>query len=289
MRHWLRRLSMAVGALSALGLSAPAMAESGTDERLVVAGGCATEIVYALGAGDRVVAVDSTSAWPPEARDLPRIGYVRALPVEGILSMEPDRLLAVAEAGPSTAIDKLRAAMPVDVLPPLRDPRALPDQVRRVAAHLDLEERGKTLADALEARLAEIPAGVDTDAAPSVLILLAAGGNQLLAGGANSSAHALLDALGLRNAAAGLESFKPMSRESLLQIDADLIVIAETAPGAFDPAAWPALAHTPAGKADRVLVRDAMYLLGFGPRVIDAMQELRAAVVDPNFTAWKRS
>ena len=95
MRHWLRRLSMAVGALSALGLSAPAMAESGTDERLVVAGGCATEIVYALGAGDRVVAVDSTSAWPPEARDLPRIGYVRALPVEGILSMEPDRLLAV--------------------------------------------------------------------------------------------------------------------------------------------------------------------------------------------------
>lgn len=285
MRHWLTRLCLAGGALGALGLSTAATAE----ERLVVAGGCATEIVYALGAGDRVVAVDSTSAWPPEAQDLPRIGYVRALPVEGILSMQPDRLLAVAEAGPSTAIDKLRAAMPVDVLPPLRDPRGLPEQIRRVARHLDLEARGQAIASEIEARLADIPAEISSAAPPKVLVLLAAGGGQLMAGGSNSSAHALLQSLGLRNAAADLESFKPMSRESLLQIDADLIVIAETAPGAFDPEAWPGLAHTTAGKQNRILVRDAMYLLGFGPRVIDAMQELRAAAVDPNFAAWKRS
>lgn len=285
MRHWLIRLCIAGGALSALGLSAAAAAE----ERLVVAGGCATEIVYALGAGDRVVAVDSTSSWPPEAQDLPRIGYVRALPVEGILSMQPDRLLAVAEAGPSTAIDMLRATMPVNVLPPLRDPRALPGQIRRVAEHLDLEERGKTIADELEARFADIPAEVGGKVPPKVLVLLAAGDGQLMAGGSNSSAHALLQSLGLRNAAASLDSFKPMSRESLLQIDADLVVIAETAPGAFDPEAWLGLAHTAAGKQNRILVRDAMYLLGFGPRVIDAMRELRAAAVDPSFAAWKRS
>lgn len=284
MRRLIVQLASAVGALAAL-TAAPA-ATAG--ERLVVAGGCATEIVYALGAGDRVVAVDSTSAWPPQARELPRIGYVRDLPVEGILSLQPDRLLAVAEAGPSSSIERLRKAIDVDVLPPMRDPRALPEHIRRVAQHLGLEQRGNQLAAELESRFAQIPDAVPGKQAPKVLVLLAAGGNQLMAGGAGTSAHALLQSLGLRNAAADLHSFKPIGREALLQSDADLIVIAETAPGAFDAEQWPVLAHSAAGQRQRVLVRDAMYLLGFGPRVVDAMGELRAAAIDPQFTAWKR-
>lgn len=284
MRHWLKRFSLITGALSALALPPTATAE----ERLVVAGGCATEIVYALGAGDRVVAVDSTSAWPPPARELPRVGYVRNLPVEGILSLQPDRLLATAEAGPSSSIDRLRQAIPVDVLPPMHSPRALPEQIRRVAEHLGLETRGNALAAELEARFAQIPDQINEAKPPKVLVLLAAGGNQLLAGGAETSADALLQSLGLRNAAADLHSFKPVSREALLQSDADLIVIAETAPGAFDADQWPVLAHTEAGQRERVLVRDAMYLLGFGPRVVDAMREVRAAAIDPGFTAWKQ-
>ena len=85
-----------------------------------------------------------------------------------------------------------------------------------------------------------------------------------------------------------MDSFKPLSREALLQSEANLIVVAETAPGAFQPENWPALARTPAGRAGRVLVRDSMYLLGFGPRVVEAMAELRAAATNPEFAAWKR-
>lgn len=284
MRGLIARTASGLLALGALANAAAASAE----ERLAVAGGCATEIVFALGAGERIVGVDTTSNWPPEARDLPRFGYLRTLPVEGILALKPDRLLTTAEAGPPSSIERLSKAMPVDVLPVMRTPRELPEQVRRVARQLSLEERGETLAAELEARLASIPTEFADEPAPEVLLLLAPGGERLMAGGAGTSADALLQSLGLRNAARGMDSFKPLSREALLQSEANLIVVAETAPGAFQPENWPALARTPAGRAGRVLVRDSMYLLGFGPRVVEAMAELRAAATNPEFAAWKR-
>lgn len=284
MRGLIARTATGLLALGALATAPAASAE----ERLAVAGGCATEIVFALGAGDRIVGVDTTSNWPPAARDLPRFGYLRTLPVEGILALKPDRLLTTAEAGPQSSIERLSKAMPVDVLPVMHNPRELPEQVRRVAQQLGLEERGETLAAELEARLASIPAEFADEPAPEVLLLLAPGGERLMAGGTGTSADALLQSLGLRNAARGMDSFKPLSREALLQSEADLIVIAETAPGAFRAGDWPALARTPAGRAGRVLVRDSMYRLGFGPRVVEAMAELRAAATNPEFAAWKR-
>ena len=116
MRGLIARTASGLLALGALANAAAASAE----ERLAVAGGCATEIVFALGAGERIVGVDTTSNWPPEARDLPRFGYLRTLPVEGILALKPDRLLTTAEAGPPSSIERLSKAMPVDVLPVMR-------------------------------------------------------------------------------------------------------------------------------------------------------------------------
>ena len=59
------------------------------DGPVVSIGGDVTEIVYALGAGDRVIAVDITSREPKVARDLPQVGYMRQLSAEPILSLSP--------------------------------------------------------------------------------------------------------------------------------------------------------------------------------------------------------
>lgn len=269
-----------------LGLGATTSATAlAADERLVVVGGRATEIVFALGAGDAVVGVDTTSTWPPEVRALPRVGYVRHLPVEGILALRPDRLLAVPEAGPERSLTRLDAAMRVDILPPA-GPREVPQLVRWIAERLDRTEHGETVASQLEARLSSLP--TQHPAPPSVLVLLATGGDTLLAGGAGSVADALLDAVGLRNAVGDVAGFKPLSREALLTLDADLVVIAETAPGAYREEAWPVLRRTPAGQRGRILVRDSMYLLGFGLRVAEALEEILAASTDPDFVAWTR-
>ena len=100
-------------ALAALGLVLPALpglsasrafAQAATD-RIVVAGGVITEVIYALGRQDRIVGVDSTSLFPAEAlRQKANIGYVRALSAEGVLSLKPTLVLLIDGAGPPDAM-----------------------------------------------------------------------------------------------------------------------------------------------------------------------------------------
>ena len=89
-------------------LTAPALAEDA--KRIVTLGGSVTEIAMALGAGDLLVARDSTSTYPSEITTLPDVGYIRGLSPEGVLSVAPDLILAEADAGPPAAVDVLTAA-----------------------------------------------------------------------------------------------------------------------------------------------------------------------------------
>ncbi|TIQ53378.1 MAG: hemin ABC transporter substrate-binding protein, partial [Mesorhizobium sp.] len=69
----------------------PARAAEGTEvftnpSKIAAIGGSITEIVFALGEEDRLVARDSTSRYPEAALKLPDVGYMRQLSPEGVLS-----------------------------------------------------------------------------------------------------------------------------------------------------------------------------------------------------------
>ena len=78
--------------------------------RIVSVGGAITEIIYALGEQDRLVARDVTSNFPAQARELPDVGYIRRLSPEGILSVNPDLIIAQEGAGPPETIELLNEA-----------------------------------------------------------------------------------------------------------------------------------------------------------------------------------
>lgn len=65
-------------------LAALPLFASAATERVISLGGDVTEIVYALNAGQQLVAKDSTSTWPAAAHKLPDVGYLRQLNAEGI-------------------------------------------------------------------------------------------------------------------------------------------------------------------------------------------------------------
>jgi iron complex transport system substrate-binding protein len=75
-------------------LSAAAEALEHDPSRLVAVGGAVTEIVYALGAGEHLVGVDTSSTYPEAATTLPHVGYQRALSAEGVLSLRPSFVLS---------------------------------------------------------------------------------------------------------------------------------------------------------------------------------------------------
>src|SRR5690606_21667121 len=77
-------------------------------QKIVSIGGGVTETLYALGAQDRIVAVDTTSLYPQEALETkPNVGYMRALSAEGVLALSPDLILMDGAAGPPEALELL--------------------------------------------------------------------------------------------------------------------------------------------------------------------------------------
>ncbi|MCH8545023.1 MAG: ABC transporter substrate-binding protein [Alcanivorax sp.] len=270
--------------LAGLLLAAPVHAQ-----RLVVAGGAVTEMVYALGAEDQLVAVDDTSIWPPAARALPKVGYVRELPVEGIVSLRPDKVLVSAdEAGPARTLRQLERVTNVVRIDAANSPDGVLARARQVAQETGRTEEGAALVAELEAAFARINQRLPLTDPPRVLCLLSAGGHGVRLAGAGTKAQALLDSLGLPNAVTNQQGYRPLSSEALIALAPDMIIVAETQPGEFRAEDWPALGMTPAGRDGRILVADSMLLLGFGPRLPDAMTQVLDVVSGQGGVAWSR-
>ena len=273
--------------LASLLLAPPALAQ-----RLVVAGGAVTEMVYALGAQDQLIAVDDTSVWPPAARALPKIGYVRELPVEGIVSLRPDKVLVSAdEAGPARTLRQLERVTTVVPITAANSPEGVLARAQQVAKETGRTEAGAALVAELQAAFARINERLPLAQPPRVLCLLSAGGHGVRLAGQDTKAQALLDSLGLPNAVSDQRGYRPLSSEALLALAPDMVIIAEARAGEFRADDWPALAMTPAGRAGRILVADSMLLLGFGPRLPEAMTQVldvaSGAETEGN-VAWSR-
>ena len=138
-----------------------------------------TEIIYALGLSDRIVAVDSTSYYPEEATSKPNVGYMRRLAAEPILALEPSMVLAIEDAGPPAVLDQIReAGLPVVLIPDLSVARGRARQDRApLPQPLGEEEKGRTLTAHLKVDLEALSTAVARlPVRPRVLFLLSIGG-----------------------------------------------------------------------------------------------------------------
>ncbi len=77
--------------------------------RIITLGSSITETVFALGMGDRVIAVDQSSSYPASVHKLPKVPYVRTLNAEGILSLNPSLIISTVGARPKSVIQQIRS------------------------------------------------------------------------------------------------------------------------------------------------------------------------------------
>ena len=258
----------------------PGVALADGPSRVIAAGGSVAEIVFALGAGDRLIARDTTSSHPPAVQALPDVGYVRALSAENLIAMDPDLILAEHDAGPPKVMEVLaRTGIPVVVVPQALDPGGVASKIAAVADALDLPAAGAALQAQVADRLAQAKAaGAALSPRPRVMFILSMQGGRLLVGGTGTSAEAMIRLAGGVNAVSGIEGYKPLTDEAAVTAAPDVILMMDRggdhAVTLADIAAHPALRLTPAGAAGRVVTMDGLYLLGFGPRTGDAALEL---------------
>ena len=272
--------AVAVGLLGGPFANACEVAADST--RIAVAGGSLTEIIYFLGAEERLVAVDTTSNFPAAARKLPSIGYVRALSAEGLLSLKPTLVLGEHDMGPPHVSTALAATgLPLVRVAEVPTAAGIVAKVRCVAAVLGLAEHAEALiemrlAPVMEALAALPPSGGSTPV--RAVVLLGVRDGAPIGAGAGTSAHGLLEMAGAVNALTDFQGWKPVSVEALANAQADYVVMPQRGAadigGVAQALRHPAVAPLVAGSADRLIVMDGMELLGFGPRTLDAALRL---------------
>jgi iron complex transport system substrate-binding protein len=269
-----------------------AKAAAPTAQRVVVIGGALAEIVYALGRADALVGSDTTCTYPREAQSLPKVGYQRALSAEGLLSLEPTLILASAEAGPPSVLQRVAGAgVKLVTFEEGHDVASVREKIIGVARALDAENAGQTLlarfdrawtATTTRIAAAQDASKRDAKTPPSVLFLMSPTGNQPMVAGQHTAADAMLAYAGARNAMQGFSGYRALTPEALVAAQPDIVLTTDDALKAagskrhlLDSAGF---SLTPAGRATRVVALDALFLLGFGPRLPDAVDALNRSL-----------
>jgi iron complex transport system substrate-binding protein len=250
--------------------------------RIVTISGAVTEIVYALGFGDRVVAVDLTSTFPAATKSHPSVGYMRALSPEGVLALAPKIVLAIEGSGPPDAVEVLsRASVPFVIVPEGYDEASVLRKVRFIAQALGVPGKGEAIARQLAEDFAAVAAMRSKIATKrSAIFVLAVGNGTPTVAGEHTSAEGVFKLAGVENAIRGMNGYKPATPEATLAAAPEAVItMIERGHGLSADVmfALPAFSATPAAREKR-LVSVPSYYLTFGPRTAHAASKLAAAI-----------
>ena len=258
----------------------------GDVSRILALNGEITEIVFALGLGDKVVGIDTSATYPPQVKSLPNVGYQRTLSAEGILALRPSVIIGNENAGPPAVIEQIRGAgVPVLIIKYSPTVESVPEKIRAVAEALGVAERGNELARSTQAEIDGARAlAAKATSRPKVAYLNVRGGGTQQIWGEGTAGAAMISAAGGVDAgtSAGIRSSKPLTAEAIVAMQPDVILVLsaslESVGGVDGLLQIPGLAQTPAGKNRRVLEYEDQYLLGLGPRTGQALLDLVKAL-----------
>jgi len=260
----------------------PAESVVADTSRVVTLSGDLTEILWELGLGDSVVAVDVTTVHPPEALELPVVGVGRFLNAEAVLAQSPTLVIGDTQTSPLDAIDQIRSAgIPVLITDVATTFDELADKITTLARDLGAEDAGVALNERISSQLAQVLAGLDKFATPPRLAFVySRGPDVMLLFGEGMTTQPLIEATGGIDvgAASGVVGTVPVTAEALVSAAPDILITTSeglAALGGIDGLlALPGFAETPAGRDGRILTYPEGDVLTFGPRIVSTLEQL---------------
>ena len=245
--------------------------------RIIVAGGSLTEIVFFLEEQKNLVAVDITSNYPAQATTLPSIGYVRALSTEGVLSLNPTLILGEEDMGPSLVVDQIESTgVDLRVIEENYTLQTIKNKISCIASILDIQDKSRSIIDLkLKDKINNLQRLSEKNQPNNlkVMIILGMDGTSPTIAGLNTSGNGFIEMTGGINIMNSFDGWKPVSAESILVANPDLIIITNRGLSNFgtldELAKHPSLSFTNAALNNNLMAIDGMSLLGFGPRTID--------------------
>lgn len=281
MREFVKLLiCLTLGVFAAACTTTKSESAPSVETRIVTVGGAATEIVYALGAGDKIVGVDTSSIFPEAAMKLPQVGYQRTLSAEGVLSLKPTLLIVLPEAGPPTAIEQIEnAGVKITRVGNESSIDGTKMKIRQISEALNRKEKGEEIIKQLETDLSEAEKIVAAkNSKPKVVFVYSRGAGAAQVGGRGTPADAIIRMAGGENAITEFAEYKPLTPEALIAAQPDVILLPTRAlaslGGIEGVLNLPGVQETPAGVNKKIVTIEDMLLLGFSPRLGQGVKEL---------------
>ena len=256
--------------------------------RMVTVSGALTEIVYALGAEAQLVGTDTTSLYPLAAQKTAKVGYMRQLSAEGLLSLRPDYVIATTEAGPPVVLDQIRGAgVKVELIDADHTWSEVQRKIVAVGRASGRVQQAHVLMEQLDAEWMATQNLVASfrGKKPAVLFILSHSASPQVSG-LKTAADAMIRYMGGTNAMGGPDSYsgyRPMTAEAMSTAAPDVILTTTQGVEAIGGVEkfWqrPELALTPAFKRRTLVQVDALQLMGFGPRMPQTVRDLHRQVV----------
>lgn len=241
-----------------------------------------TELIYTLGEEHRLAGVAQQSDYPVAAKSLPTIGAYIHPDIEKIVALKPDLCIAINDGNPRDIITRLESlGIPVYVINPL-DLDGIMRSLLEIGKLLGAGRKAELAADGMRARIERVRLfAARTTSRPKVLFQI--GNNPLVSVGSGTFAHELIIAAGGENISSGSAAYPRLTREQVLVLQPDVIIITSMTKGEnFDRARtewnqWPSL---PAVSNGRVYVVDSDLFDRPSVRLVDAL-ELLVRIIHP--------
>jgi iron complex transport system substrate-binding protein len=248
-------------------------------QRIVSLAASNTEIVYALGLGDKVVGVDKFSNYPPEAQKKPVVGSYSKPDLEQIVAAEPDLILATGIHVKSAVPEMEKHNLPVVVVTP-KDVATVLSKIELVGKITGRQKEAEALTGEMRAKIDALQTRAKGAQPVRVFFELSP---ELHSAGAGTFVNDMITMLGGVNIAAGAgQEWPQMNQESIFVADPEVILLADhgTAGGqSFETvAARPGWHQLDAVKNKRVHEVDPDLTNRPGPRLVEGLEAIIKAL-----------
>jgi len=246
-------------------------------QRIISLAPANTEILYALGLGDRVVGVTEYCNYPPEAAEKPKVGGFSDVDLEQVVGLEPDLVLATSLHTSEVVPALQERGVPVFVADPQTVLGVL-ETIRTIGHITGKDQAAGALTSHMQEGISAVQETIKDAPRPRVFWEL---GPELYTAGPGSFLNDLIVMAGGENVAADAESPWPqLSLEAIVLKDPAIVVLAdhnygETAESVTQRPGWWNITAVREGRI--VELTDDDIFSRPGPRIVEGLEFLAQA------------
>lgn len=274
-----KRIASLILAVSMIGCAFCACSKSDKDsdsvEKIVSLSPTVTEIVYAIGGGDKIVGVTSYDNYPEDVFNKTVVGDTTDPDVEAIIALEPDVVFASVFLSEDAQNALKDAGLDVVVVEDGANVEDMIAHIQTIADKIGMSDEGEALSMSLSDRVSEVVNSV-SDSDVSVYYVVGYGEYGDYTAGAGTFVDNLITLAGAVNAGAIADGWS-ISQEAILEADPDYLLIPSWATDITSLEPYASLTAVAEG---RVITVDENIFDRQGPRNIDAIELIQGLVND---------